>query len=103
MAERKQLPVTCPSCSRGLKARRFECPACGTSVEGSFDLPLLMRLSPEDQVFILHLVKNSGSLKEMAREYGVSYPTMRNRLDDLIERIKTFEANLPGENEGLQP
>jgi hypothetical protein len=95
----KKLPVSCPSCSNVLKVKRFECPQCNTSVEGDFALPLLAQLPQEDQEFIIKLVKASGSLKDMAHEYGVSYPTVRNRLDDLIEKIKTTEKTLPSGEE----
>jgi len=94
------MPVFCPSCGGGLAVRRIECSACGTAVEGSFELPVLARLTPEDQTFLLSLVKYSGSLKELAKAYGVSYPTVRNRLDALIDRIVALEKQaLPVEKE----
>lgn len=88
------MPVFCPSCSGLLAVRRLECSACRTAVEGSFELPVLARLTPEDQTFLLNLVKCSGSLKDMAKAYGVSYPTVRNRLDALIDRIVALEKQL---------
>lgn len=66
---------------------QLACPACGTAVHGDFLLPALARLNSEDQQFALAFVLRSGSLKEMARLYGVSYPTVRNRLDELIARL----------------
>jgi len=94
------MPVFCPSCGGVLAVRRLECSACGTAVEGLFELPVLARLTPEDQTFLLSLVKYSGSLKDLAKAYGVSYPTVRNRLDALIERIKALEEKaLPVEKE----
>ncbi len=63
------------------------CPECGTAVQGDYLLPALSRLGSEDQQFALSFILRSGSLKEMARLYGVSYPTVRNRLDDLITRL----------------
>ena len=56
-------------------------------MHGDFLLPALARLRSEDQQFALAFVLRSGSLKEMARLYGVSYPTVRNRLDELIARL----------------
>lgn len=88
---RKTLPVVCPSCGRTLQVKRFECPGCKTAVEGSFDLPVLARLSEEEQAFVRSLIKYSGSLKELARLYDVSYPTVRNRLDALIEKVRELE------------
>ncbi len=90
--DKRLLPVCCPSCGRILRAKRFECAGCGTAVEGDFRLPLLARLSPEEQEFLIHLAQCSGSLKELQRIYGVSYPTVRNRVDALIERINGLKA-----------
>jgi hypothetical protein len=88
----KMIPVSCPSCSKVLKVKRLECLACGTVVEGDFDLSPLARLAPDDHQFVQIFIKCSGSLKEVARHYGVSYPTVRNRLDALIEKISVSEA-----------
>ena len=67
---------------------QLDCAHCGTSVRGDYALPELSRLSMDDQAFILSFVRHSGSLKEMAKLYGVSYPTVRNRLDDLIAKLR---------------
>ena len=94
------LPTVCPGCSGLPHVVRLACPACGTSEEGQFALPLLVRLSPDDQDFVVSFLKASGSLKEMARLYGVSYPTMRNRLDALIDRLAECEQTThPSEEE----
>lgn len=87
----KRLPNLCPSCSSPLTVRRFGCDHCETTVEGVFGLPVLARLSADDQALVLSLIKTSGSLKDMAREYGVSYPTIRNRLDELIKHVESME------------
>jgi len=58
-----------------------------TEVSGMFDLPALARLSPDDQQFVLQFVKCSGSIKDMAKFLKLSYPTVRNLLDDIIEKI----------------
>lgn len=55
----------------------------------------LRRLGDEDLEFVQRLVLASGSLKDVAAEYGVSYPTIRGRLDKLIERLKTLVAGRP--------
>ncbi|GAF82329.1 unnamed protein product [marine sediment metagenome] len=86
------MPCTCPGCGRDLKAVRLACDNCGTAVEGEFTLPVLARLDAQDQRFLISFLKSSGSLKALARQYGVSYPTLRNRLDALIERAKDLEA-----------
>lgn len=88
----KKLPVSCPSCGHPLRVKRFECSSCNTAVDGDFSLPILGRLSEDEQVFVQQVIKCSGSLKELAQVYGVSYPTVRNRLDALISRVEALEA-----------
>lgn len=82
-----KFPSQCPACDAEMTLMRLRCPHCATEVTGKFDLPLLLRLEPADQEFILEFLMNSGSLKEMARKLGKSYPTVRNRLDELIGKI----------------
>jgi hypothetical protein len=92
----KRLPVSCPSCGGALAVKRLRCETCSTEVEGLYDLPILAGLSNEDQDFLLQFVKTSGSLKDMAQHLGVSYPTVRNRLDDIIETLKKNETQRKG-------
>jgi len=89
----KVLPTRCPSCNRQLKVKSLVCEQCRTEIQGEYELPALARLSPDDQAFMLAFIKASGSLKEMARLLRLSYPTVRNRLDDIIERIKLAEKS----------
>ena len=81
------LPVFCPSCGADLRVAQLTCLGCETSVSGNYPLPALLRLSNDDQQFVLSFILSSGSLKEMAKLCGVSYPTVRNRLDDLIANL----------------
>lgn len=62
-------------------------------VSGEFELPVLTSLNEEELRFMLEFVKASGSLKDMAKKMGVSYPTVRNYLDDLIEKLNNMEEN----------
>lgn len=86
-----KLPIICPSCESDLNVEKLTCSSCGTAVLGSYQLPLLSRLEVDEQEFIVRFLLNSGSLKEMAAQMGKSYPTVRNRLDDLIDRIKLLQ------------
>lgn len=95
----KQLPTSCPSCSGRLAVKRLGCEQCETEVEGQYSLPALVSLSAEEQEFIQEFVKASGSLKEMATLLKVSYPTVRNKLDEIIEKLKQNEANLEDKHE----
>jgi hypothetical protein len=83
----KRLPTSCPSCSGKLAVKRLRCEKCETEVDGLYPLPPLASLGQEDQEFILEFIKASGSLKEMAGILNVSYPTVRNRLDEIIEKL----------------
>jgi hypothetical protein len=83
----------CPYCYIVMEVERMRCPECEVTVEGSFPVPLLMRLKPEQLDFVERFVIASGSLKEMAKEMGVSYPTVRNRLDGVIETLRGRQAS----------
>lgn len=91
------LVTTCPSCRRELDITRLSCAGCRTQVEGQFELPALLRLPPEDVAFVTAFVRSSGSLKAMAAIEKVSYPTIRNRLDEIIARLTTLEQGVEGE------
>lgn len=88
----KKLPLKCPSCESALNVRKLHCTCCDTEVTGSFALPVFARLSEKDQAFMLDFIKSSGSLKDMAKNMGISYPTVRNLLDDLIEKLNNMES-----------
>lgn len=85
------LPCYCPSCMQQLKVKSLKCDNCQTEVSGNYKLPVLALLSPNEQDFILKFVKSSGSLKEMAKELDLSYPTVRNLLNDIIDKLNSYE------------
>jgi len=87
------LPCYCPSCKSQLKVKSLKCESCQTEVSGNYELPVLSLLTPNDQDFILKFVKHSGSLKEMANQLNLSYPTVRNLLNDIIEKIESYEKD----------
>ncbi len=86
-----KLPTQCPSCENLLQVSQLNCETCNTSVNGNYPLPVFLKLTPKEQEFILQFFLNSGSLKEMAAQVGVSYPTVRNQLDDMISHIKQLQ------------
>jgi hypothetical protein len=90
----KRLPTSCPSCSGRLAVKQLRCERCETEVDGLYPLPALASLGQEDQEFILEFVKASGSLKQMAGILDVSYPTVRNRLDEIIEKLTQSQTSL---------
>ena len=63
------------------------------AIEGSFELPQLARLAMDDQVFITAFVRSHGSIKEMERVFGVSYPTIKARLTRIADSLEFVETN----------
>jgi hypothetical protein len=63
------------------------------AIEGRFELPQLAQLGIEDQVFVTAFVRSHGSIKEMERIFGVSYPTIKSRLNRIAERLDFVETN----------
>ncbi len=86
-----KIPSQCPSCDHSLQVTELKCPGCSTRVNGDYSMPIFNYLSPEEQTFILDFFKESGKLNTMAKQHKMSYPTMRNKLDDLINKLKKME------------
>ena len=61
------------------------------AIEGQFELPPLARLSAEDQIFVMAFVKNDGSIKDMEKAFGVSYPTIKSRLSRIAGQFQMVE------------
>ena len=78
----------CPFCNDKVRIKKVECCKCGINFEGEFYTSPVMSLSEEDQSFVELFVLNSGSLKEMAKLLGITYPTVRSKLDQIISNIK---------------
>lgn len=77
----------CPVCSEALKVTRLECDSCGTKLEGSFTLGRFQALAPEQLQFVETFIRVRGNSKDVERELGVSYPTVRGRLDAVIRAL----------------
>ena len=88
-----KLPIHCPSCESSLTVSQLTCTHCTTVVSGNYALPLLLQITEEEQNFILQFFMTSGSLKEMATLMGNSYPTVRNKLDDIIQKVNQLKQN----------
>jgi len=63
------------------------------AIEGQFELPQLARLAMDDQIFITAFVRSHGSIKEMERVFGVSYPTIKSRLTRIANSLEFVETN----------
>lgn len=79
------LPSQCPVCSYDLVVTRLECPHCGTDVVGTFSLSRLASLREPYASLIELFLRKRGNMKEMERELGISYPTVRARLEEALE------------------
>ena len=77
----------CPICSEQLKVVRLECDSCGTRMEGSFSLGRFHALSPDQLEFLETFIRARGNFKDIERELGISYPTVRSRLDAMIRAL----------------
>lgn len=79
-----RVPHKCPICQEKLTITEVTCESCGTRMQGRFDGCRFCSLSPEEANFLLVFIRNRGSIKDVERELGVSYPTVRAALDNLI-------------------
>lgn len=75
----------------------------GIEIEGDFELPPLASLTYEDQVFVSAFVASHGSIKDMEKAFGVSYPTVKNRLNRIAEKLKfaVIETPAPAQDDVL--
>ena len=77
----------CPTCGGELTITGLHCRSCHTKIESQYSTCPFCRLSQESLDFIETFVKNRGNIKEMERELGLSYPTVRSRLNAVIEEL----------------
>lgn len=80
-------PDNCPVCGHELTIARLSCGYCQTKLEGEFTAGKFSRLALEQIDFIEVFVKNRGNIKEVEKELGISYPTVRSRLDGVIQAL----------------
>ncbi len=78
---------------RPMAIERVRLADSGTALEGSWELPQVARLSAEDQVFVTAFVRSHGSIKEMERIFGVSYPTIKSRLNRIGDSLAFVDTN----------
>lgn len=79
-----QVIGSCPICGEELEVTRLHCSSCDTALEGNFSLGRFYRLSREQLQFVETFIRNRGSLKDIGQEMGMSYPTVVNRLNDVL-------------------
>ncbi|WP_010233100.1 DUF2089 domain-containing protein [Clostridium arbusti] len=80
-------PGKCPVCGEKLSITKLSCPKCSTSIQGDFQPCEFCRLPEEDLDFIKVFIKCRGSIKDVEKELGISYPTVRGKLDVVIKAL----------------
>jgi len=90
--------ATCPVCSDELTITRLHCRSCGTALEGEFGVGRFGRLDPEQMSLLESFLRARGNLKEMERELGISYPTVRGRVDALVRALGLADGSIPADD-----
>jgi hypothetical protein len=80
-----KMPGQCPACGGIMQVTGLECSNCRTTVGGEFELDEFFKLNAEQLLFAKTFIRNRGNIKDIEKELGISYPTVRNKLDELIE------------------
>ena len=78
---------TCPVCSSELAVTRLHCRSCGTTLEGNFSVGRFGRLNRDQLTLLESFLRSRGNLREMERELGISYPTVRARVEALVRAL----------------
>jgi hypothetical protein len=78
---------TCPVCSSELSVTRLHCQSCGTTLEGDFSVGRFGRLSRDQLALLESFLRSRGNLRDMERELGISYPTVRGRVEALVRAL----------------
>lgn len=88
----KRLPARCPSCGATLKITELTCDKCGTVVKGVYPLNKFLTLNPQEEEFLLVFLLSRGNLKEVQERLNISYPTAKNRLEELLFSLGLAET-----------
>lgn len=83
----KKVISRCPVCSSDLTVARLKCDACETVIENNFKLSKFDYLTDEDLYFTETFIRCRGNIKEVEKELGISYPTVRSKLDGVIKKL----------------
>jgi hypothetical protein len=83
---------TCPICANELAVTRLHCGTCGTTLDGDFSVGRFGRLSREQLALLESFIRSRGNLRDMERELGISYPTVRNRVEALVRALGLAEG-----------
>ena len=79
--------ATCPVCAGELAVTRLHCRSCGTTLEGEFSVGRFARLDRDQHALLESFLRSRGNLRDMERELGISYPTVRARVEALVRSL----------------
>jgi hypothetical protein len=100
----REVISTCPVCEGELHVTRLACSVCGTAIEGGFSVGRFSRLNRDQMSLLESFLRSRGNLRELERELGISYPTVRNRIEALLRSLGLSDGNPPVEPiEASQP
>jgi hypothetical protein len=80
-------PTECPVCHDNLLVARMVCRNCGTALEGRFELGRLFELTPDQRHFVEVFIRCEGKISRVEGELNLSYPTVRSRLEEVIQAL----------------
>jgi hypothetical protein len=98
---------TCPVCASELAVTRLHCRTCGTTLEGDFSVGRFGRLNRDQLTLLESFLRSRGNLRDMERELGISYPTVRSRVEALVRALgfgpRSDAAEAEERDEGAEP
>ncbi|KGP75945.1 hypothetical protein JT05_07665 [Desulfosporosinus sp. Tol-M] len=95
-----KMPHRCPVCDHEMRISKLTCTHCPTKIEGEFSTCKFCQLPAEQLIFVETFIKCRGNIKEVEKELRISYPTVRSRLDSIIE---TLGYRVDGDKEKQDP
>lgn len=84
--------IPCPTCKTTMGISHLHCEQCSLNLQGQFMLPRLARLPRQQQVLAEQFLLSGGNFKALAEQLGISYPTLRRRVDDMITALQNTLA-----------
>lgn len=90
MTNKNEIPKKCPSCGSNMRVHLMKCSSCDTEIQGDFEPGRFSSLTDEQLDFLEIFVKSRGSLKDVGKLLDISYPTARNRLNDLVQAFESI-------------
>lgn len=107
---KREVISNCPVCDSRLHVTRLHCNTCGTTIEGEFNVGRFARLGREQMALLESFLRSRGNLRELERELGVSYPTVRGRVEALLRALGLGEGAAPevpetprGQSQSIDP